>query len=156
VQRTFIEPAQSIRHFGVRVKHNAVRGILGGKRIVLVDDSIVRGTTLRKIVQMLRGAGASEVHVRISSPPTIGPCHYGIDTPNKAELIAANHSVEEIRTEIGADSLGYLSLEVLRRTSEQLKGSFCDACFSDEYPVPLQPEENPPQLSLFRRVGEGE
>jgi amidophosphoribosyltransferase len=156
VQRTFIEPAQSIRHFGVRVKHNAVRGILGGKRVVLVDDSIVRGTTLRKIVQMLRGAGASEVHVRISSPPTIGPCHYGIDTPDKRELIAANHSVDETRTEIGADSLGYLSLEGLRHTAQQLKGAFCDACFSDEYPVPLQPEENPPQLSLFRRVDEGE
>jgi amidophosphoribosyltransferase len=156
VQRTFIEPAQSIRHFGVRVKHNAVRGILGGKRIVLVDDSIVRGTTLRKIVQMLRAAGAAEVHVRISSPPTIGPCHYGIDTPTRAELIAANHSVESIREQIGADSLGYLSLDVLRRTAEQLKGRFCDACFSDEYPVPLQLEENPPQLSLFRQVDESE
>ncbi len=154
VQRTFIEPAQSIRHFGVRVKHNPVRGILGGKRIVLVDDSIVRGTTLRKIVQMLRTAGAREVHVRVSSPPTIGPCHYGIDTPTRAELIAANHGVDEIRDQIGADSLGYLSLDSLRRTAEQLKGGFCDACFSDQYPVPVHVEEPTPQLHLFRQVDE--
>jgi len=156
VRRTFIEPAQAIRHFGVRVKHNAVRGILEGRRVVLVDDSIVRGTTLTKIVQMLRGAGAREVHARISSPPTIGPCHYGIDTPTRGELIAHANSVDEIRAKIGADSLGYLSLEGLRRTAQQLKGGFCDACFSDEYPVPVDAEETTPQLSLFRRVDEDE
>ena len=152
VRRTFIEPAQSIRHFGVKVKHNAVRGVLEGKRIVLVDDSIVRGTTLTKLVNMLRQAGALEVHVRISSPPTIGPCHYGIDTPTREELIAANHSEEEIRQLIGADSLSYLSLDALRTVAQSLKHGTCDACFSDEYPVPINPEEAPPQLSLFREV----
>ena len=156
VRRTFIEPAQSIRHFGVKVKHNAVRGVLNGKRVVLVDDSIVRGTTLTKLVNMLRAGGACEVHVRISSPPTIGPCHYGIDTPTKEELIAANATEEEIRGEIGADTLGYLTLEGLRRVGASLKRGFCDACFSDDYPLELEEEEAPPQLSLFREVGSGE
>jgi amidophosphoribosyltransferase len=156
VRRTFIEPAQSIRHFGAKVKHNAVRGLLDGKRVALVDDSIVRGTTLTKLVTMLRGAGAREVHVRISSPPTIGPCHYGIDTPTREELIAHQHSVEEIRGLIGADSLGYLSLEALRRVAESLKHGVCDACFSDEYPVPVEDLEAPPQLSLFREVEGGD
>jgi amidophosphoribosyltransferase len=154
VRRTFIEPAQSIRHFGVKVKHNAVKGALTGKRVVLVDDSIVRGTTLTKIVTMMRNAGAHEVHLRISSPPTIGPCHYGIDTPTRAELIAANHSVEEIRLLVGADSLGYLSLEGLRRCGGALKRGFCDACFSDEYPVDVGDVGDQPQLSLFRTIGE--
>jgi amidophosphoribosyltransferase len=154
VQRTFIQPAQSIRHFGVRVKHNPVQGILQGKRIVLVDDSIVRGTTLKKIVQMLRGAGAREVHVRISSPPNIGPCHYGIDTPTREELIAHGSSVDEIRASIGADSLGYLSLSGLRTTAASLKGGTCDACFSDEYPIPVESSDTTPQLNLFRQVEE--
>ncbi|HEY8153652.1 MAG TPA: amidophosphoribosyltransferase, partial [Myxococcota bacterium] len=114
VRRTFIEPAQSIRHFGVKVKHNAVKGMLEGKRVVLVDDSIIRGTTLVKLVSLLRNAGAREVHLRISSPPTIGPCHYGIDTPTREELIAHQHTPDEIRLIIGADSLGYLSLAGLR------------------------------------------
>ena len=152
VRRTFIEPTQSIRHFGVKVKHNVVRGALNGKRVVLVDDSVVRGTTLTKIVTMLRSAGAREVHLRISSPPTIGPCHYGIDTPTREELIAHRHSVEEIRSIMGADSLGYLTLEGLRRCGAQLKHGFCDACFSDEYPVPPSEEGPAPQLSLFRAV----
>jgi amidophosphoribosyltransferase len=152
VRRTFIEPAQSIRHFGVKVKHNAVRGLLEGKRVVLVDDSIVRGTTLTKLVTMLRSSGAREVHVRISSPPTTGPCHYGIDTPTREELIAAQKTVEEIRQHIGADSIGYLSVEGLRKAAEGLKGGFCDACFSGEYPVPVDEEDVPPQLSLFREV----
>jgi amidophosphoribosyltransferase len=156
VRRTFIEPAQSIRHFGVKVKHNAVQGVLQGKRVVLVDDSIVRGTTLIKLVTMLRNAGAREVHVRISAPPTVGPCYYGIDTPTREELIANVHTVDEIRDIIGADSLGYLSLEGLRRASEALKHGFCDACFSDEYPVPVEEEEAPPQLSLFREVEGGD
>jgi amidophosphoribosyltransferase len=154
VRRTFIEPAQSIRHFGVKVKHNAVKGALQGKRVILVDDSIVRGTTLSKIVSMVRNAGAREVHVRISSPPTIGPCHYGIDTPTRDELIAHLNSVEEIRDILGADSLGYLTLEGLRTTGATLKRGFCDACFSDEYPVEVEVGKVAPQLALFRSVGE--
>ncbi|MFI5216553.1 MAG: amidophosphoribosyltransferase [Candidatus Limnocylindria bacterium] len=152
VRRTFIEPAQSIRHFGVKVKHNAVKGMLEGKRVVLVDDSIIRGTTLVKLVSLLRNAGAREVHLRISSPPTIGPCHYGIDTPTREELIAHQHTPDEIRLIIGADSLGYLSLAGLRETAKKLKRGFCDACFSDEYPVPIEDEQSPPQLSLFHRA----
>ena len=152
VRRTFIEPAQSIRHFGVKVKHNAVSGLLQGKRVVLVDDSIVRGTTLIKLVTMLRNAGAREVHLRISSPPTIGPCHYGIDTPTREELIAANHTPEEIRETIGADSLGYLSLEGLREAAKQVKIGTCDACFSDQYPITFDDRDAAPQLQLFRNV----
>ena len=152
VRRTFIEPAQSIRHFGVKVKHNAVKERVQGKRVVLVDDSIVRGTTLTKIVNMLRAAGAREVHVRISSPPSIAPCHYGIDTPTREELIAHGYSVEEIRELIGADSLGYLSLEGLRGCGQVLKHGSCDACFSDSYPVEVGEGEPRPQLSLFRNV----
>ncbi len=155
VSRSFIEPTQTIRDFKVRVKHNAIRGFLEGKRIVLVDDSIVRGTTLRKIVGMLRAGGAREVHVRISSPPTIGPCHYGIDTPNREELIAHVHSVEEIRQQLGADSLGYLSIEGLRiSAAKELKRGICDACFSDDYPIEIEPGQTAPQLSLFRAVKE--
>ncbi|MCE7960275.1 MAG: amidophosphoribosyltransferase, partial [Acidobacteria bacterium ACB2] len=124
VGRTFIEPKQSIRHFGVKVKLNAVRSVVGGKRVVLVDDSIVRGTTSKKIVRLLKAAGATEVHMRISSPPTTNPCHYGIDTPRRRELIAASHDVSEIRRFIEADSLGYLSLEGMLaaegRTEEQM------------------------------------
>jgi len=154
VRRTFIEPAQSIRHFGVKVKHNAVRGLLEGKRVVLVDDSIVRGTTLIKLVTMLRDAGAREVHLRISSPPTIGPCRYGIDTPTEQELIANDNTPDQIRQIIGSDSLGYLSLEGLRRSSEPLKIGICDACFSSEYPVPIESTEAVPQLSLFLDVSQ--
>jgi amidophosphoribosyltransferase len=154
VRRTFIEPAQSIRHFGVKVKHNAVRGTLQGKRVVLVDDSIVRGTTLTKIVTMMRSAGAREVHLRISSPPIVGPCHYGIDTPTREELIAHRYSVDEVRELMKADSLGYLSLEALRHCGKALKHGFCDACFSDEYPVAIEDDSAAPQLSLFHSVGE--
>ena len=111
VGRTFIQPQQSIRHFGVKVKLNPVRSILNGKRVILVDDSIVRGTTSRKIVRMVRAAGAKEVHVRISCPPTISPCFYGVDTPRKSELIGATHTLEEIREFLEADSVAYLSLE---------------------------------------------
>jgi amidophosphoribosyltransferase len=153
VQRSFIEPVQSIRDFRVKVKHNAIRGFIEGKRIALIDDSIIRGTTLMKIVAMLRSAGAREVHVRISSPPSVGPCHYGIDTPDQQELVAHRHSPEEIGELIGADSLGYLSLEGLRRASSvELKRGFCDACFSLEYPVPVGEEDDAPQLSLFRSL----
>jgi len=156
VKRTFIEPAQSIRHFGVKVKHNAVSEILKGKRVVLVDDSIIRGTTLIKLVTMMRSAGAREVHLRISSPPTIGPCHYGIDTPTRDELIAHNHSVDEICKIIGADSLGYLSIEGLHQTAASMKRGFCDACFSDDYPIDVETSGSPPQLSLFRTIPQGD
>ena len=153
VRRTFIEPAQSIRNFGVKVKHNAIKSFLEDRRVVLLDDSIVRGTTLVKIVGMLRAAGAREVHVRISSPPTIGRCHYGIDTPTREELIAHDHSVEQIREIIGADSLDYLTIEGLRRTAaKELKLGICDGCFSDDYPIPVDSEQDTPQLSLFRAM----
>ena len=148
IGRTFIEPAQHIRNFGVRIKLNPVREILAGKRVALIDDSIVRGTTSRKIVQLCRDAGAEEVHVRISSPPTIGPCVYGIDTPKSEELIAAQHSVEEIQGFLGADSLGYLSLEGLLRATGREGDKVCTACWSDEQPVKL-PRADTQQMGLF-------
>jgi amidophosphoribosyltransferase len=137
VGRTFIEPQQSIRHFGVKVKLNPVRELLLGKRVVLIDDSIVRGTTSRKIVKMVRAAGAREVHVRISCPPTISPCFYGIDTPNRRELIASSHTIEEIRKYIEADSLAYLSLPGLLRAVEGVESEYCTACYTGEYPLGL-------------------
>jgi len=153
VGRTFIEPQDSIRHFGVKVKLNAQREVLEGKRVVVVDDSIVRGTTSRKIVTMVRSAGAREVHMRISSPPTTGPCFYGVDTPTHKELIASSHSIEEIRAFIGADSLGYLDeqgLYTFVRDGESRSTSFCDACFTGRYPVLVSPDdEQPIQLHLF-------
>jgi len=141
VGRTFIQPAASIRHFGVKVKLNPVRSILDGRRVVLVDDSIVRGTTSRKIVRMVRAAGAKEVHVRISCPPTISPCFYGIDTPVKSELIAATHTLEEIREFIEADSVEYLSLEGLLSTVEADRGSYCTSCYTGRYPVEFPRDE---------------
>jgi amidophosphoribosyltransferase len=135
VGRTFIEPQQSIRHFGVKLKLSAVPGVLAGKRVVVVDDSIVRGTTSRKIVKMVRAAGAKEVHLRISSPPTGWPCYYGIDTPTRQELIASSHSVEEIATYVTADSLGYLSVNGLYDAMGEKRDRFCDACFTGEYLV---------------------
>jgi len=135
VGRTFIEPRQAIRHFGVKVKLNPVRSAVAGKRVVLVDDSIVRGTTSRKIVMMLKAAGAKEVHLRISSPPTTGPCFYGIDTPERRELIAANQSVEEIRAFVGADSIGYLSEAGMLACLRTPAPNFCTACFSGNYRV---------------------
>jgi len=147
VGRTFIEPKQNIRHFGVKIKLNPVREILEGKRVVVVDDSIVRGTTSRKIVTMVRSAGAREVHMRISSPPTISPCYYGIDTPTRKELIASSHSADEICTYIRADSLAYLDLRGLLEAVGKETG-FCHACFSLEYPIPF-PVEDRAQLPLF-------
>jgi amidophosphoribosyltransferase len=136
VGRTFIEPEQSIRHFGVKLKLGPVRRVIDGKRLVVVDDSLVRGTTSKKIVTMLRAAGAREIHLRISSPPTRFPCHYGIDTPTREELIASNKSVQEIREYVGCDSLGYLSLEGMLAALGQTPGSrYCDACFSGNYEV---------------------
>ena len=151
VGRTFIEPSQQIRNFGVRVKLNPVRDALQGRRVVLIDDSIVRGTTSKKIVQLCRDAGATEVHVRISSPPTIGPCVYGIDTPKREELIAAEHSVEEIRGFVGADSLGFLSLEGMLRAAGQKSGEVCTACWNDDQPVKL-PRADSSQLGLFDKT----
>ncbi len=137
VGRTFIEPQQAIRDFGVKLKLNPIRRMLEGKRVVLVDDSIVRGTTSRKIVRLVREAGATEVHVRISCPPTISPCYYGVDTPRREELIGANHSVEEIRQFLGADSLGYLSLKSLRAALGDTEGKFCTSCYTGSYPTEL-------------------
>ena len=148
VGRTFIEPSQQIRNFGVRVKLNPAREILRGRRIALIDDSIVRGTTSRKIVQLCRDAGASEVHMRVSCPPTIGPCLYGIDTPLRDELIAAQKSVEETRSFINADSLGYLSLDGMLRAGNEDRGRVCTACWTDEQPVDL-PRGDAEQLRLF-------
>jgi amidophosphoribosyltransferase len=141
VGRTFIQPAQSIRHFNVKVKLNPVRSILDGKRVVLVDDSIVRGTTSRKIVGMVRSAGAREVHMRISCPPTISPCFYGVDTPRRSELIAATHAVDEICEYIGADSLSYLSLGGLLGAVGPKRGSYCSSCYTGEYPVEFPRDE---------------
>ena len=135
VGRTFIEPKQSIRSFGVRIKLNPVRELIEGKRVVLIDDSIVRGTTSKKIVRMVREAGAKEIHLRISCPPTISPCYYGIDTPNKADLIAAQMSVEEIRKFIEADSLGYLSLDGMIEAIGISPDSSCVACWNEKYPT---------------------
>lgn len=140
VGRTFIEPSQSIRHFGVRLKLSPVREVLEGKRVVVVDDSIVRGTTSRKIVKMLREAGAKEVHLRISSPPTEWPCFYGIDTPSRSELIAATHTAKEVAAYVTSDSLGYLSLEGLHAALSGGAKGFCDACFSGNYPVGMRPQ----------------
>jgi amidophosphoribosyltransferase len=173
VGRTFIEPQQSIRHFGVRLKLNTVRSALKGKRVVVVDDSIVRGTTSRKIVKMLRDAGAAEVHMRVSSPPTAWPCYYGIDTPTRAELIASSHSVEEINRFITSDTLAYLSLERMigavmelrRQGSSNGNGKhlpmapadpkalnespFCHACWSGEYPIPFTQHPRTRQMRLL-------
>jgi amidophosphoribosyltransferase len=137
IGRTFIEPSQAIRDFGVKLKLNPVRHLLEGKRVVLVDDSIVRGTTSRKIVRMVRQAGAREVHLRISCPPTRSPCFYGVDTPTKGELIAANNTVEEIRRFVDADSLGYLSLEGLRTAVDDQRQEYCYACYTGDYPTDL-------------------
>jgi amidophosphoribosyltransferase len=137
IGRTFIEPSQAIRDFGVKLKLNPVRRMLEGQRVILVDDSIVRGTTSRKIVRMVREAGATEVHVRISCPPTISPCYYGVDTPRREELIAAQKPVEEIRKFLGADSLGYLSLGSLRTAVADTEGKFCTSCYTGSYPTEL-------------------
>jgi amidophosphoribosyltransferase len=155
--RTFIEPSQQIRHFGVKLKLSPVREVLNGKRVVVVDDSIVRGTTSRKIVGMIRSAGAKEVHMRISSPPTIGPCLYGIDTPTREELFASSHTVDQIRDFVGADSLGYLSLAGLHDAVNGVRaegqkpanGGYCDACFSSDYPITVVPPARLRQLRLI-------
>ena len=153
VGRTFIEPQQSIRHFGVRVKLNPVKSILDGKRVVLVDDSIVRGTTSRKIVKMVRAAGAREVHMRIGCPPTVSPCFYGVDTPRRSDLIGATHTLEEIRKYIGADSLGYLSLDGLLGAVGEARTSYCTSCYTGEYPVAF-PQNEKAYLQLALKLVE--
>ena len=152
VGRTFIEPEQSIRHFGVKVKLNAVPEVLVGKRVVVVDDSIVRGTTSRKIVKMVRQAGAKEVHMRISSPPIVSPCFYGIDTPTKRELIGSSHTIQEIRKYTTADSLAYLSLEGMLNAAPGTPDQYCNACFTERYPIPFTQAEQL-QLGLFESSG---
>ncbi|MFN0116746.1 MAG: amidophosphoribosyltransferase [Elusimicrobiota bacterium] len=138
IGRTFIEPRQSIRDFGAKIKYNAVTQALAGKKIVLVDDSIVRGTTSRKLVRMLRHVGVKEVHMRISSPPIISPCFYGIDTPTKRELIASNNSIEKIKKYLGVDSLSYLSREGMLKATTMNPKDFCTACFTGSYPIQLE------------------
>jgi amidophosphoribosyltransferase len=144
VGRTFIQPTQATRDAKVRLKYNAVREVLEGKKVVMVDDSIVRGTTTRGLVQLVRAAGAVEVHMRVSSAPVTGPCYYGIDTPSREELIAANHTLEEIRTSLGVDSLGYLSLDGMLHAVPGGPEGFCHACFSGDYPTP--PPTDPDKL----------
>ena len=160
VGRTFIEPSDEIRHLGVKLKHSANRAYLTGKRVVLVDDSIVRGTTMRKIVDMVRQAGAKEVHIRISSPPTTHSCFYGVDTPDRDALMAANNDVEAMRKLIGADTLAFISIDGLYRAMGEPgrnndKPQFCDACFSGDYPIALTDrmgEQVPRQLSLLAEI----
>jgi amidophosphoribosyltransferase len=150
VGRTFIEPQSQIRHFGVKLKLNPVKTIIAGKRIAVIDDSIVRGTTSRKIVKMLRDAGAKEVHLRISAPPILHSCFYGIDTPDEKELIAHKYNLEETRQYLAADSLAYLSLEKMLAMLEKDKKKFCSACFDGNYPVPITDKKSViNQLGLF-------
>jgi amidophosphoribosyltransferase len=150
VGRTFIEPQSQIRHFGVKVKLNAVKPVIEGKRVAIIDDSIVRGTTSRKIVKMIREAGAKEVHVRISSPPILHSCFYGIDTPNRGELIASQHDLEGIREYLGADSIHYIGVEKLLSIFNDDRNNFCTACFDGNYPVKIEDaESDTEQLNLF-------
>jgi amidophosphoribosyltransferase len=161
VGRTFIQPTQSIRDQGVRMKHSANRAVVAGKRIVLIDDSIVRGTTSRKIVRMMRDAGATEVHFRIASPPITHPDYYGIDTPERDKLLAATHDLESMRQFIGADSLAFLSVDGIYRAMgydgrDSAHPQFTDHCFTGEYPTRLRDREGPPQqkqLSFLAEVG---
>ncbi len=158
VGRTFIEPTDQIRHLGVRLKHNANRSVIEGKRVILVDDSIVRGTTSRKIVNMIRDAGAKEVHMRIASPPTTHSCFYGVDTPEREQLLASRHNVEEMRRIIEADSLAFISIDGLYRAMG-LKGrsqnKFCDACFTGDYPIPLKDNHNGVKVRSRTLIKEG-
>jgi amidophosphoribosyltransferase len=155
VGRTFIQPQSAIRHFGVKVKLNPVRSILDGKRVILVDDSIVRGTTSRKIVKMVRAAGAAEVHVRISCPPTISPCFYGVDTPRRSELIAATHTLDEITTYLNADSVGYLSHDGMLSALGSERGQYCSSCYTGHYPVSF-PRDEATYLQLALKLDKGE
>jgi amidophosphoribosyltransferase len=149
VGRTFIQPDQRIREAGVSLKFNALRDVLGGKRVVVVDDSIVRGTTTPHVVSLIRRAGATEVHMRITTPPIVSPCFFGVDMATKWELLAANNSVEEIRQHIGADSLGYLSVEGLIASTRQSEATLCNACFTGKYPINVQMQMD--RLDAVRR-----
>jgi len=149
IGRTFIEPSQAIRNFGVKLKLNPVRSLIEGQRVILVDDSIVRGTTSRKIVRMVRETGAREVHVRISCPPTISPCYYGVDTPTREELIASSNTPEEICKFLGADSLGYVSMGALKQAVADTDGRFCTSCYTGVYPTDLV------QLEVREGAGNG-
>jgi len=149
IGRTFIEPRSSIRHFVVKIKFNPVAELLRGKRIVLIEDSLVRGTTLSKVIPMLRQAGAREVHMRIAAPPTTHSCFYGIDTPTREELLASSHSVEEIRKYITADTLKFLSWDGLYSFNGESRDGFCDACFTGNYPIEIPRDATPAQLHLF-------
>lgn len=151
VGRTFIEPSQRFRDFGVRLKLSPVRSVVAGQRVVVVDDSIVRGTTSQKIVRMLRDAGATEVHVRISSPPMTGPCYYGIDTPEREELVAHRLELPRIRAFLDADSLAFLSIEGLREALGEDGSRYCEACFTGDYPVLPALRRESPQVPLFGR-----
>jgi amidophosphoribosyltransferase len=155
IGRTFIEPSQAIRNFGVKLKLNPVRNLVAGKRVVLVDDSIVRGTTSRKLVRLMRDAGAKEVHMRISCPPTISPCYYGVDTPTKEELIASSNSPEQICKYLGADTLGYLSMAGLRQAVNDKNGEFCTSCYTGVYPtdlVQLEVREEKEEVAVERET----
>jgi amidophosphoribosyltransferase len=155
IGRTFIEPSQAIRNFGVKLKLNPVRNLVAGKRVVLVDDSIVRGTTSRKLVRLMRDAGAKEVHMRISCPPTISPCYYGVDTPTKEELIASSNSPEQICKYLGADTLGYLSMAGLRQAVNDKHGEFCTSCYTGVYPtdlVQLEVREEKEEVAVERET----
>ncbi len=149
VGRSFIEPTQKIRDFGVKLKLNPVPGLLKGKRVAVVDDSLVRGTTCAKIVRMLRKAGVAEVHLRIAAPPTTGPCFYGIDTPTRGELIASSNTVKEIGHYVGADTIGYLSIAGMHQAVHDDEGGYCDACFSGRYPLEPRGDDAVDQLGLF-------
>ncbi|TGK02959.1 amidophosphoribosyltransferase [Leptospira langatensis] len=150
VGRTFIEPDQKIRDFGAKIKYNVVKNVVEGKRVVIVDDSIMRGTTSRKIIKMIRNAGATEIHLRVSAPPTISPCYYGIDIPTHKELIAATHTIEEIRKYLRVDSIAYLSVDSMHKAVNDHKGGgFCNACFTADYPVEFQSDMGN-QKSLFK------
>ena len=160
VGRTFIEPTDRIRHLGVKLKHNANREVIDGRRVILVDDSIVRGTTSVKIVEMMRAAGATEVHMRIASPPTTHSCFYGVDTPDREELLAARYDLAEMARIIGVDSLAFLSMDGLYRAMgltgrDAENPQYCDACFSGEYPIGLIDHtggEPNPQLSFLTQL----
>lgn len=152
VGRTFIKPDQRLREQGVHLKFNPLRQVIEGKRLIVVDDSIVRGTTTPKVVEMLRGAGASEVHLRICAPPIMHPCHFGIDMANQWELIASGNNIEQIRQHVNADSLAYLTIEGLMRAVEQPENSFCTACFTGDYPMPVQLQMD---KLVFERAGRG-
>jgi amidophosphoribosyltransferase len=154
VGRTFIQPTQTMRESGIRMKLNPLKDVLNGKRILIVDDSIVRGTTSRKIVKALRDAGATEVHMRISSPPVTHPCFYGIDTDSQDQLIAATKSVEDIAAQIGVDSLAYLSWEGMLKATGEDPESFCSACFTGDYPVPVPELVKRSKLVLEKTVPE--